>query len=142
MEVGHGCMEVAVEEGHRGEGRRIRGAISALRWKEGSAGEARALRARSDDRGRRVAGKRALAPFRRPETGPDRAGLWAEKRDVGEEARMLLLVLGMLRGVPYRRIEARCGEGNAPSARALHRALARYLEEPALAGFPEAAVRG
>jgi hypothetical protein len=129
-------------EAKASEARRIRVEIQALRWKEGSADEVRALRGKRDERGRTVAGRRALAPFRRPETGPERAELWAQKRGVGVAARTMLLLRGMLSGVPYARIEARCREGNAPSARALHRALAAYLVEPALAGFPEAAVRG
>jgi len=42
--------------------------------------------------------------------GPERHALRMEKKDVGEGARVLLLAYALLRGVPYRALEARCRE--------------------------------
>lgn len=40
--------------------------------------------------------------------GKERDGWWNEKRSVGEGARNALLAYGLLRGVPYERMERKC----------------------------------
>ena len=125
------------------EGRKIRGQIAALQWKEGTASEVAKLRAQRDPSGQRCVGKRALAAFRRPETGPERYALWDEKRSVGREARIHLLVLGLLRGVSYERIERTCVVEDRPSARTLRRVLQSYgveMTEETIQGWFDGAV--
>jgi hypothetical protein len=56
-------------------------------------------------------------------SGPERHRLWGEKRRVGSQARQALLAYGFARGVPYRRIEPRCREGNQAQPAAITRAL-------------------
>ena len=85
--------------------------------------------------------------------GPERHRLWCEKRRVGAEARRALLAYGFARGVPYRRIEPRCREGNPARAAWIAHALEplgaaapaagaidRWLGAAATGGLPEVAV--
>jgi len=70
----------------------------------------------------RAAREPAGAPERRaerkklhhPETGGERASLWAEKREIKDRARHLLLAYAFLRGRAYASQEAKCTK--APSA--------------------------
>lgn len=107
------------------EGGRIRRAIEALVWKEGSLPEVQAIRSKRDASGHRVEGKKALKKYRRPETGPDRYSLWDEKRGVGSGARIYLLLYGMVRGRTYQSIERKCDE--PPSSYLLWINLAKLL---------------
>jgi hypothetical protein len=52
----------------------------------------------------------------RDAAGMDRWQAWVEKRDYGDETRLLLLAYAMLRGKPYIACEPKCGEFNMPSA--------------------------
>ena len=61
--------------------------IHTLKWKEGSLPEVKRIRSERNPQNQRINGKRALKPFRRPETGDERNRLWAEKRDLGATAR-------------------------------------------------------
>jgi hypothetical protein len=116
-------------------GRRIRLEIQALKWKEGCPPVQR------DASGRKVTGKKALAAFRRPETGPQRFGLWDDKRSEGHYARIYLLLLGMLRGRPYKSIEAKCHPWKTMTARSLHKSLGNVLDAEQMAHFPEPAIK-
>lgn len=50
--------------------------------------------------------------------GPERHALRLGKAEVGRRARPALLAYAMLRGVPYRALEATCREDHVPGARA------------------------
>lgn len=56
-------------------------------------------------------------------SGAERHRLWGEKRRVGGQARDALLAYGFARGMPYRRIEPRCREGNRAQPAWITRAL-------------------
>lgn len=55
----------------------------------------------------------------RASKGLERYQLWNQKRAHGDGTRYWLLAYGCLRGRPYASIEAKCGEGNTPSASAI-----------------------
>lgn len=93
----------------------IRKEIHDLAWTPGSEEDVRRILSERNSDGQRLNGKKALAPFRRPETGQDRYCLWNEKRAEGCTARMALLALWMLRGRPYSAIEPKVAKGNEPS---------------------------
>lgn len=81
-------------------------AIRHLTWKEGSKETVAALRAERDESGRPKHGKKALKPYRRPETGSERNEMHRNKNGQGsEDVRVRLLALGLLRGMSYSRLE-------------------------------------
>lgn len=96
----------------------IRSQINVLRWKPGSEAIVKASRAK-DASGRKTVGKKALKAHRRPETGQERYCLWYEKRSLRSDIRELMLAYGLLRGAPYKKLEAKCDEGNAPYVTAI-----------------------
>ena len=102
----------------------IRNEIRTLAWVDGSPPR---LVSERNAQGQKVTGKRALKPFRRPETGPERYHLWDQKRDVGTDSRYLLLALGLVRGIPYTRIERKAD--TLPSAYRLFSLLSKLLPE-------------
>jgi hypothetical protein len=51
----------------------------------------------------------------RKSSGPKRNALWNEKRRLGSYNREHLIAYGLLRGIPYERIE-RCADDNKPNA--------------------------
>jgi len=85
--------------------RGIRRQIQELSWKPGSSAEVSRIRSERDPDGHRKYGWKALKPFRRPETGPDRYELWVQKRSGKDEARTHQVLLGMLRGRTYAQLE-------------------------------------
>jgi hypothetical protein len=112
------------------KGSQIRTTITSLKWREGSLPEVQKIRSEKDANGHRVKGKRALARFRRPETGGERSRLWCEKRDLGYDSRYHFLVYGMLRGRAFSKIEPNhAGCGCSPSTYALKRCLNKYLPD-------------
>jgi hypothetical protein len=94
----------------------IRAQISGLKWKPEAREQVATIQAERRASEKPTVGKAELKAFRRPETGPQRAALWAEKREEGEKARYLLLAYGALRGRSYAQLEATCREDNKPSA--------------------------
>jgi len=90
------------------EAQQIRSRIQALTWVPGSEAAVAALRTERGSDGRRLVGKRALKPYRRTGTGLEKARLWDQKRAVGYDARMVHILYGLLRGLPYARIEPGC----------------------------------
>lgn len=111
----------------------VRTSISVLKWHEGSLPEIQKLRSERDTLGHRVNGKKALTPFRRPETGGERSRLWSKKRDLGYDARYHLLVYGMLRGRTFSKIEPNhAGKGSLPSTYMLKRCLKKYLPDTSI----------
>lgn len=116
-------------------GRKIRLEIQALKWKEGRPP------VQKDVSGRKVTGKKALKAFRRPETGPQRFGLWDAKRSEGYLARVYLLLLGLLRGRTYLSIEAKVHPWNKMSARTLHKSLGNVLDAEKMTHFSEAGIK-
>lgn len=122
------------------EGREIAAKIRILPWKEGSKAEVAALRAQRCSLGRRVVGKKALKPFRRPETGEERSGLWDDKRKVGHYTRTLGLCKGIWRGRSYASMEQKCAQGNRPSPSYLASVLHEFLPEHAKVDFTDAAI--
>ena len=83
----------------------IRSQIQELAWKPGSQETVAALRSHRDDNGYRRYGKKALKPYRRPETGLTRYRL---RQSMGHwSMRQMLVLYGMLRGLPYKRIDRR-----------------------------------
>lgn len=109
------------------KGSQVRKDISLLKWKDGSLPEIQKLRSQRDNQGHRFHGKRALVPFRRPETGEERSRLWNKKREIGWDARNRFLIYGMLRGRLYSTIEKNCD--CPPSAFSLERCLDKYFGE-------------
>jgi hypothetical protein len=108
----------------------IRTNISSLKWSEGSLPEIQKIRSERDEQGHKIKGKRALAPFRRPETGEERSRLWSKKRDIGYDARYLLLVYGLLRGRIFSKIEPNhAGKDCLPSSYMFKMTLDRYLKD-------------
>lgn len=99
------------------EGAAHRATISRLTWKDTpEAQEAlRTVRAARKAGGRQTLGKRFLKPHRRPETGPDRYVHWNDKRGVGWDARHCILAMGLLKEMPYSRMEPGCHDTNKPS---------------------------
>ena len=65
----------------------------------------------------------------RTSVGSARHAAWCEKAAVGDKARLYFLLYGFLRGVAYRRIEARCHEGNEPQHYRLVAAFGRIAGE-------------
>jgi hypothetical protein len=122
-------------KGKAEEGQKLRLEIQTLKWKEGKPPVQR------DASGRKVTGKKALKAFKRPETGPQRFGLWDDKRSVGSITRVWLLLLGLLRGRPYRSIEAKVHPWNVMSAKTLHRWLADVLPSEQMTPYNEAAIK-
>ena len=115
------------------KGIQIRNDITSLKWKEGAFPEIQRIRSEKDDQGHRINGKRALAPFRRPETGEERSRLWGKKRDIGYDARYHQLVYGMLRGRKFSKIEPNhAGKDCFPYIYALKRCLDRYLPDSSI----------
>jgi len=111
----------------------VRTSISSLKWREGSLPEIQKIRSERDELGRRIKGKRALAPFRRPETGEERSKLWSKKRDIGYDARYLLLVYGMLRGRKFSKIEPNhAGNDCLPGTYLFKMCLDRYLPKSSI----------
>jgi len=102
----------------------IRRQLQELAWTPGSADAIATLRSQRGEDGRRVNGKRALKPYRRPETGYDRSRLWDQKRDGRYWIRLHLVLLGMLRGLEYVQIERTTAEVLSP--RALHSLLQSF----------------
>ncbi len=96
--------------------------IQSLAW---ASGRPPGLPVTRDGQGHRTSGKRALKPYRRPETGPQRYTLWNEKRSAGEISRYLGLALGFLRGRPYLTIEKTTD--TPVSGSYLHRVLVHHL---------------
>lgn len=114
-------------------GGQVRANITSLKWREGSLPEIQKIRSERDEQGHRIKGKRALASFRRPETGEERNRLWGKKRDIGYDARYHLLVYGMLRGREFLKIEKNhAGKDCLPSTYALKRCLDRYLKDSSI----------
>ena len=73
---------------------------------------------------------RAHNPRIQAAEGPERHALRQEKASVGRAARVLLLTYALLRGVPYRTLEANCREDGIPFERKLLvRGVAREIEE-------------
>jgi len=108
--------------------RKLQEQIEALTWKEGSLSEVQRIRSQRDKLGRRIAGKRALKPYRRPETGPERDQLWQEKHRIGAETRRVLLAYGLICGRPYQSIEnSYTNETSKPSAYTILRTLEKVL---------------
>jgi hypothetical protein len=115
------------------KGSQVRTNISSLKWREGSLQEIQKIRSERDNQGRKVNGKRALAPFRRPETGGERSILWSKKRDIGYGARYHLLVYGMLRGRAFLKIEPNhVGKDCLPSTYAFKICLKKYLPDSSI----------
>lgn len=77
-----------------------RRAYQALTWAPGVMDEVRRIRATKE------LGKRALKPYRLEGTTEDRMRLLSGKDNWSLRMRMSLVALGLLRGMPYRRIEA------------------------------------
>lgn len=100
-----------------GETQGIRNRIHSLKWKDKpEAQEAlRTVRAARKAGGRQTLGKRFLKPHRRPETGPERSGLWDAKRADRKDIRHIQLAIGLLMGRTYLSMEPRCHESNKPS---------------------------
>jgi hypothetical protein len=90
------------------ESRELMHRIIALKW--GSlenakrAAEIKAVREPGGAPIRRAEVKR----LRHPETGPERAQLWVEKRELKDKARHLLLAYAFVRGRPYASQERTC----------------------------------
>jgi hypothetical protein len=101
----------------------LRQQIDALRWFLESLPEVKRIKSTRDADGRRTVGKKALKSFRRPETSNERQRLHRDKRWVGQEARIALLIYGMLRGRAYWTLEASCQPGNEPSVYLLNTRL-------------------
>lgn len=111
----------------------LRTNISALKWREGSFPEVQKIRSERDEQGNKIKGKRALAPFKRPETGGERSRLWSKKRDIGYDARYLLLVYGLLRGREFSKIEPNhTGKDCLPSTYMFKMYLDRYLPKSSI----------
>ena len=99
--------------------------IRTLAWVGGRPPE---LPVQRNEQGQRLTGKRALKPYRRPETGPQRNGLWEKKRWHGDySTRYLLLALGFLRGRTYLSIERTAD--HPVSKDWLHRTLTKHLPD-------------
>lgn len=80
--------------------------IRELTWKPGTEATVAALRAERGDDGFKKHGKKALKPYRRPETGPERCGLHAcLNNSTSDWIRLRLVTYGMLRGLAYHTIE-------------------------------------
>lgn len=80
--------------------------IRELTWKPGTEAIVAALRSERGENGFKKHGKKALKPYRRPETGPERCSLHMYLNNAtSDRIRMKLVVYGMLRGLPYRTIE-------------------------------------
>lgn len=69
---------------------------------------------RAKIRGFQAAGE-TIAHWIKKVSGKQRWSSWDEKRRLGRYNREHLIAYGLLRGVPYARIE-RCAKGNAPNA--------------------------
>src|SRR5512137_879680 len=65
----------------------------------------------------------------RESSGMDRYWHWVDKRDIGDTTRYWLLALACLRGRSYGSIEAKCREGNEPSASRLHDLIEAVLPQ-------------
>lgn len=66
---------------------------------------------------------------RRPETGPARSELRrAYNNHTRPDARVAHLALGLLRGRPYKALEAKTLEGNVPSAYYIHKLILQACE--------------
>lgn len=66
---------------------------------------------------------------RRPETGPERSELRRiYNSSTRPDARIAHLALGLLRGRPYKALEAKTLEGNAPSAYYINRVISQACE--------------
>jgi len=117
------------------ESKKLRLEIQTLKWKEGRPP------VQKDVSGRKVTGKKAWIAFKRPETGTQRAALWVDKRGVGSNARVYFLLLGLLRGRPYKTIEAKCHPWNKMYSGALYRALGNVLSKDLMVHFPETAIK-
>ena len=64
-------------------------------------------------------------------SGTDRWWNWVSKRELGDRTRYLYLALAALRGRSYGSIEAKCREGNEPSASALAAVIQSVLPQDA-----------
>lgn len=114
----------------------IRRKINALKWKPGGQEALAKIRAERP----RVSGKADLKEYRRPETGLERYDLWNEKRAAGDEARYLMLAYGAIRGRAYKKIEPKCGDGNAPSASRIWDRLADFIDPKLWTTITESAI--
>lgn len=103
--------------------------IQSLKWAEGSLPEVQKIRSVKDESGHKVNGRRALKPYLRPETGPERSILWGKKRSLGWTTRDYLLVYAMLRGKPYKAVEKNCAENFGPSVYGMNHVIRKYFEE-------------
>jgi hypothetical protein len=106
---------------------KLRGVIRSLKWKDGVLPEVKKIRSQRDASGRRIAGKKALRDFRRPETGPERSQLWVNKQEESHYARCALLAYGMLRGRAYKTMESSVRDGNGVNCYGVRDALNRAL---------------
>jgi len=59
--------------------------------------------------------------------GPKRNKLWDDKRTLGSYSREHLIAYGLMRGVPYDRIE-RCAKGNQPNARTVFELMKAHAD--------------
>lgn len=84
---------------------------------------------------------RAIAHEIRKSSGLDRYHLWNEKRSIGTDARYALLAYACIRGVPYERVEARCGAFNNPSATRVFDVMVKALDEDIKASWSPEPVR-
>lgn len=99
----------------------LRRKIRELAWKPGSDVTVAALRAERDENGYRRYGKKALKPYRRPETGSERCSLALSLGYGDWVIREHLLLYGMLRGRSYKEIEPK--SRSLPSYWGLHNLL-------------------
>ncbi len=120
--------------------RGIREKITELKWTPQGREKAVEIKAERRKSPRPLVGKAELKPFRRPETGPERAALWADKREESEQARYLMLAYGAIRGRTYRQIEVKCREGNEPSVYRLARLFEDRESGEPLYGLTEKAI--
>lgn len=59
--------------------------------------------------------------------GDVRHALWNRKRDLGDHARVHLIAYGLLRNVPYERIEGRCAKENKPNPAAVQSVIHAHV---------------
>jgi hypothetical protein len=60
--------------------------------------------------------KRARSRIKRAETPEEKYPITNRKQWIGYNTRYHLLAYAFLRGIPYRKVEAKCGEYNSPNA--------------------------
>lgn len=69
-------------------------------------------------------------------SGDNRHRLWNNKRSLGEHTREHLIAYGLLRNVPYERIEGRCAKDNQPNPRAVQSVIHAHIFSHQRSGWP------